>query len=116
MPVPEVAPDGNDGGTSSDGSDDILSEDATNTTDQRSPGSVAAAGLASPIPVTTPPLPLDIDETPGTKKNSQVGGLQKVDVLVLRKGLTLISLKLLTSWQKTVSGKMELLLKHWMTS
>lgn len=66
--VPEVAPDGNDGGTSSAGSDDILSEDATNTTDQRSPGSVAAAGLASPIPVTTPPLPLDIDETPGTKK------------------------------------------------
>jgi hypothetical protein len=50
--VPEVAPDGNDGGTSSAGSDDILSEDATNTTDQRSPGSVAAAGLASPIPVT----------------------------------------------------------------
>jgi replication factor A1 len=48
--IPEVARNGGDGGGSPVGSDDTLSGDAANATEQRSPASVPTAGLASPVP------------------------------------------------------------------
>lgn len=68
--VPHAAGNGDDDRAPTPGSDDVLSGDADDNTDQRSPDSLPGVGLSSPVAAATPPPPVDITETPVAKSST----------------------------------------------